>query len=153
MATYLGSLVQLCCGEGERLQTNIACMYGVCSQCMDHDGFAPAHRTVYFLGLHCSGSRSLCRCTVQSKPCISCTSHVYAAQVQFLKYLARAQTQLGVRFLPFPGLSSSGDQVLGKCTAPGEPGVLITSLVMTTWFPGCTVRALSQVCHVSPLRS
>jgi len=50
-------------------------------------------------------------------------------------------------------LSSSGDQVLGKCTAPGEPGVLITSLVMTTWFPGCTVRALSQVCHVSPLRS
>ena len=34
---------------------------------------------------------------------------------------------LGVCFMPFPGLSSSGDQVLSECTVPGGPCVLITS--------------------------
>ena len=43
MVTYLGSLVQLCCGEGGTLQTNITGVCGECLQCMDHAGFAPAH--------------------------------------------------------------------------------------------------------------
>ena len=30
MVTYLGSLVQLCCGEGETLKTNVT---GVCGEC------------------------------------------------------------------------------------------------------------------------
>ena len=75
---------------------------------MGHTGFAPVHSGVSFLDLHCSGSRLLCRGTVQSRPCISCTS-----QVQVLRYSTKAQTQLGMRFVPFPGLNSSGDQVLG----------------------------------------
>ena len=40
---YLGSLVQLCCGEGGTLQTNITGVCGECSQCMDHAGFFLAH--------------------------------------------------------------------------------------------------------------
>ena len=32
--------------------------------------------------------------------------------------LHKAQTQLGLRFVPFPGPSRSGDQVLGECTLP-----------------------------------
>ena len=32
--TYLGSLVQLCCGEGGTLQTNITGMCGECSPCL-----------------------------------------------------------------------------------------------------------------------
>ena len=48
-----------------------------------------------------------------------CTSQMYATQVQVLGYSTKAQTWLGLRFVPFPGLSSSGDQVLGKCTLPG----------------------------------
>ena len=43
MVTYLGSLVQLCCGEGGTLQTNITGVCRECSQCMDYTGFAPAH--------------------------------------------------------------------------------------------------------------
>jgi len=39
VVTYLGSLVQSCCGEGGILQTNITGMCGECSQCMDHTGF------------------------------------------------------------------------------------------------------------------
>ena len=53
--------------------------------------------------------------------------------------------------MSFPGLSSSGDQVLGKRTVPVGPCVLITSQVLATMFPGCALRAPSQVCHVSPL--
>ena len=41
VVTYLGSLVQLCCGEGGTLQTNITSVCGECSQCLGHTGFAP----------------------------------------------------------------------------------------------------------------
>ena len=40
MDTFLGSLVQACCGEGGTLQTNNT---GVCSQCLNHTGPGPAH--------------------------------------------------------------------------------------------------------------
>ena len=43
MVTYLGSLVQSCCGKGGTLQTNITGVHGECSQCFGHTGFAPAH--------------------------------------------------------------------------------------------------------------
>ena len=59
MVTYLGLLVQLCCGEGGTLQTNITGVCGECSQCMDHTGFAPTHSGMCFPSLHCSGSRLL----------------------------------------------------------------------------------------------
>ena len=50
MITYLGSFVQLCCGKGGTLQTDITGMCGECSQCIDHTGFAPAQGGMYFLG-------------------------------------------------------------------------------------------------------
>ena len=48
MVTYLGSLVQLCCGEGGTLQTNITGVCGECSQCLGHTGFAPTHGACAF---------------------------------------------------------------------------------------------------------
>ena len=33
---------------------------------------------------------------------------------QVLRYSTKAQNQLGLHFVPFPGLSSSGDQVFGE---------------------------------------
>ena len=92
------------CGEGGTLQTNNT---GVCSQCLGHTGFAPAHR-VCFPCLHCLGSRLLCQelseagprlyALPRSKPlrfrylgspqrrrlgwaCVLCPSQVRAAQV------------------------------------------------------------------------
>ena len=46
MITYLGLLVQLCCGEGVTLQTIITGVYVECSQYVDHTGFAPAQAFV-----------------------------------------------------------------------------------------------------------
>ena len=48
MVTYLGSLVQLCCGEGGTLLTNITGMRGECLHCLGHTGFAPAHGVCAF---------------------------------------------------------------------------------------------------------
>ena len=56
-------------------------------------------------------------------------------------------------FVPFPGPSSSGTQVLGERTVPGGLCDLITSLVPAAWLPGCATRVPSQVCCVSPLGS
>ena len=78
-------------------------------------------------------------------PGLSCLGEV-------LGYAARAQIQLSMCFVPFPGPSSSGDQVLGERTVQGGPYILITSLVLRAQLPGCAVR-LSQVCCVSPLGS
>ena len=49
MVIYLGSLVQLCYGEGGTLQANITRGCGECSQCLGHTGFAPTHDTCAFL--------------------------------------------------------------------------------------------------------
>ena len=46
------------------------------------------------------------------------TSQVYATQVHVLWYSTKAQTQLGLSFVPFPGLSSSSDKVLAEHTLP-----------------------------------
>ena len=76
---------------------------------------------------------------------------MYVAQVQVLGYSTKAQTWLGLRFVPFPGLSSSGEQVLGKYTLPGWAVCFITSPVPAAPFPECAVGAPSQVCCVSLL--
>ena len=69
---------------------------------------------------------------------VACASWVYTAQApgcsaghcpkqfhalprsKLLRFLGtpQRQTQLGMRFVPFPGLSSSGDQVFGEHTIP-----------------------------------
>ena len=63
---------------------------------------------MHFAGLSCSGSSSW--------------------------YSTKAQTQLGVVFVPFPGPSSSGDQGLGECNVPVVH--LITCPVLAAQFPG-----------------
>ena len=105
MVTYLGSLVQSCCGEGGTLHTNITGVCGECSQCLGHTGFAPAHSMCAFpvytaQALGCSAGElsevgpGLCALP-RSKPlkfrysqrhrlgwaCVLCPSQVRAAQV------------------------------------------------------------------------
>ena len=63
----------------------------------------------------------------------------------------KAQTWLGLSFVPFPGPSSSGNQVLGERTLPRYMVHLITSPIPAARFPGCTVGVPSQVSCVSPL--
>ena len=128
------------------------------------------------ISLACVGSVCTVWTTVglpQSKT--ACASWVYNAQASWSS--ARTLSQVGpafyvlprsklfrflgtpqghrpdwaVRFVPFPGPSSSGDQVIGECTLPGGPCVLITSPVPAAQFPRDAASTPSQVCCVSPL--
>ena len=59
MDTFLGTLVQLHCGEGGTLQTNNP---DLCSQCLSHTGPSPTH------SVQSSGSRLLCWETSKAGP-------------------------------------------------------------------------------------
>ena len=90
-------------------------------------------------------------CCTQSpcgRPLLTCTS-TGDTQTQFwLSFCG-----LGMHFMPFPGLSISGDQVLCDHTVPGGLCVLITSPVLAARFPWCAARVRSQVCRMSPLKN
>ena len=49
---------------------------------------------------------------------LGCMHSPQAAQVQVLGYSTKVQAWLGLCFLPIPGASSSGDQVLSKHSCP-----------------------------------
>ena len=107
MVTYLGSLVQLCCGKGETVQTPLACV-GSARSAWATLGLPRSHGVCAFPRLHCSGSRLLCRELSKAGPglcalprsaplrfrfpgtpqrhglswaCVLCPSQVQAAQV------------------------------------------------------------------------
>ena len=108
---FLGSLVQSRCGEGGTLQTNNT---GVCSKCLSHTGSAPAH-----------GACSLPAHTAQALGC-STGNHPWPAlgclhlpgpscSGSGTRVVLRgADSRLGLRFVPFPSPSSSGDEVFGE---------------------------------------
>ena len=112
MDTILGSLVPSCCGEGGTLQTNNT---GVCSQCLSHTGPAPAHGAC---ALPAHTAQALSHSADNSlRLALGCMyfpglSH----SVSVIGYFSKVQTALGLCFVPFPGLSSSGDEVFGECS-------------------------------------
>ena len=149
MVTYLGSLVQLCCGEGGTLQTNITDMCGECSQCLGHTGFAPTHGLCAFLVYTAQAPGSLQgNCLKQALGCVHFPGLSHSGSGSWV--LHKGTDLVGHAVVPVPGPTHPSDH---ESTVPGELFVLITSLVPDTWFPGCTARALSQECCVSPLGS
>ena len=148
MVTYLGSLVQSRCGEGETLQTNTTDVCGECSQRLGHTGCSHSWH-MCFPSLHFSGSRLLCRELSEVSPGLYALPRSKPLRFRFS---TKAQTRLGLRFVPFPGPSSSGNQVLGEFILPRWGGASYHPPVPALQFPGCAVGAPSQVCCcVSPL--
>ena len=84
MVIYLGSLVQLCCGEGGTLQTNITGVCRECSQCLGHTGFAPVH--------------GMCAFTVNSAQAPGCSAGALSKAGPGLHALPRSKP-LRFRFL------------------------------------------------------
>ena len=98
VVSYLGSLVQSCCGEGGTLQTNLSSMCGEHSQCSSHTGFAPAHVMSAFPVYTAQAPG----CSIGSGPWVECTSQAQATQIQVFSYSTKAQTRFGLHFVPFP---------------------------------------------------
>ena len=83
-------------------------------------GLAPSWR-VCFPSLHCSGSRLLCQELSEAGPGLPALPRSKSLRLRFLG-CTNVQTQLGLRFVPFLGPSSSGDQVLGERGHPQVGG-------------------------------
>ena len=106
---FLGSLVQLRCGEGGTLQTN----NGMCSQCLSHTGPAPAHGACA-LPAHTAQALG-CSTGNRPRPALGCMhllglSHSGSGT----RVVLRGADSVGPAFVPFPGPSSSGDEVFGE---------------------------------------
>ena len=121
-----------------------------CLQCLGHTGFAPAHGMCAFPV--CTAQAPGCSAGEESKAGPGLCALPRSTLLRF-RCSTKAQTRLGLRFVPFPGPSSSGDQVLGECSCPQLGLRLIASPIPAAWFSGCTMAAPSQVCHVSLLGS
>ena len=152
MVTYLGSLVQLCSGEGGTLQTNITGMCGECSQCLGRTGFAPAH--------------GICAFPVYTAQAPGCSAGKLSKAGPGLRALPRSMLLRFRKSLLHKGADSVGPAfcALPRSEQFRQPGAcrvhspslavhLITSPVPATRFPGCAAGAPSQVCRVPPLGS
>ena len=150
MATHLGSLVQLCCGEGGTLQTKTAGTCGGCSQWMVHTGFATAQGSMYFAGPHCSGSSTLCKGTVPSGHCVRALPS--SKLLRFSEAPQGHRSRWAVHFVLFPGPSSSGDWVFVEHPIPSVRASSTLPRPRLLSFPDA-MGAQSQACQVSPVGS
>ena len=74
---------------------------------------------VCFPSLHCSGSRLLCQELSEVGPGLHAFPRSTPLRFRFSGTPQRCRlTWLGLRFVPFPGPSCSGDQVLGEHSPP-----------------------------------
>ena len=154
MVIYLGSLVQLCCGEGGTLQTDITGVCGECLQCLGHTGFASTHRMCAFLvytaqapgcsarelskagpGLHVLPRSKPLRFRFSGTPqrhrlswaCVLCLSQVRAAQV--IRCLVSALSQVGGASYHHPGPSHSVSWVSRESALSSVPCVSSGELI------------------------
>jgi len=161
VVTYLGSLVQLCCGKGGTLQINITGVFGECSQCMDHTGFDLAYGTCAFpvytaqapcssegqLSKACPGLHALPRSKLLkfrflgtpqrhrlSWVCVLCPSQVLAAQLT--RCLVSALSKVGSVSYHLLGPSRSASWVCSGNTVPAVPCVSSGELISGCEPPG-----------------
>ena len=152
MVTYLGSLVQSCCGEGGTLQTNISVVCGECSQCLGHTGFAPAHGVCAFPVY--AAQAPGCSAGKLSKvgPGLHILPRSKPLMFRFLCILQRHQLGWACILCPSQVRAAHATRCLASTHSPGVVH-LIASPVLASWFPECAVGAPSQVCCVSLLGS
>ena len=101
MISYLGSLVQSCCGEGGPLQTDIA-VCGEHSPGSGHTGSA-LYRGVCAFPVY---TAQVPGCSIWSGPCVECGSS--------FPVLHKSADSVAPAFCAFPCLSCSGSQRLAR---------------------------------------
>ena len=115
----------------------VLAVYGPHWVCPSSQQCVLSRSTLLSLQLALQGYSPKCALPFVYYPGLGCTGQV-------LRYSARAQTKFGVRTVPFPGPSSSGNQVLAEHTVPDGPCILITSPG-----PSCSVSWWCQESTVS----
>ena len=153
MVIYLGSLVQLCCREGEKLQTNITGKCGECSQCLGHTGFAPAHGVCAFPVYTAQAPGCSAGELSKAGPGLHALSRSKPLRFSFSGTPQRHRLSWACVMCPSQVRATQETRYLASTHSPGGTVCLITSLVPAAPFPGCAAGVPSQVCPVSPLGS
>ena len=150
MVTYLCSLAQLCCGEGGALQANLTGVCGERSQYLSHTGLAPAHGACAF-PIYTAQAPD-CSAVELSKvgPGLGALPSPKPLRFKFSGTSQRHRLDWAYVLCPSQVRAAQVNRCLAN-TVSQFGGDLITSLVPGTRFPGCTAKAPSQVCRVSPL--
>ena len=143
MIIYLGSLVQLCCGEGGTLQTSITGMCEECSQCLGHTGFVPTHTVCAFLVY--TAQSPVCSAGELIKQALGCMCFPGLSRSGSGSCLFHKGTDSCV-FLPFSGPHSLGDQVLGEHSLPRSHRLWPVKLLCPWDFPD---KSTGVGCHFS----
>ena len=152
MVICLGSLVQLCCGEGGTLQTNITGICGECAQCLGHSGFAPTHCVCAFPAY--TAQAPGCSAGKLSKAGPGLRALPRSMLLRFRKSLLhKGADSVGPAFCALPRSEQFRQPGACRVHSPSLAVHLITSPVPATRFPGCAAGAPSQVCRVPPLGS
>ena len=116
MVTYLGSLVQLCCGREDYCK-QISLVGSACSVWAKLGLLLLTMCVLSWSTL--LSSRLFYSGTVQSGPWVLCTSQVSAAQVQVLGCSTKAQTRWGLRLCPSQVGAAQTSGCLESALSPG----------------------------------
>ena len=143
---FLGSLFELCCGEGGILQAN------VCGECSYHTGFAHTH--------------SVCAFPVYTAQALGCSAGNYVRRgLGCMHFPSLSLSGSGSQVLdkgpdgwasvlcPSQVQAAQVTRCLASTVAPSWRLRLIASPVPAAQFSGCKTGRSSQVCHVSLLGS
>ena len=133
---YLGSLVQLCCREGEKLQTNITGMCGECSQCLGHTGFAPAHGVCAFPVYTAQAPGCSAGELSKAGPGLHALSRSKPLRFSFLGSPQRGRLCLAGVFCPSQVRAAQVIRCLAKALSPGGWSVLSPPWSQPLSFPG-----------------
>ena len=151
MAVCLGSLVQLCWGEGGNLQTNTTGMLGSVCSAWTMLGLPQPKAACTF----CVHTAQAPGCSVRGLSQVGPAFYVLPRfkPLRFLGALQRHRPRWTMCFVPSQVQATQMTGCLARNTLSGEPCILCTSLVPATQFPECAMKAQSQVYRVFPLGS
>ena len=107
----------MCYREGGTLQTNTICVCGECLQYLGHTVFAPTHSVCAFPVYTAQAPGYSAGELSGVGPGLHALPRSTQLRLRFSGTPQRHR-QLCLRFVPFPGPSSSGDQVFGEHTLP-----------------------------------
>ena len=153
MVIYLGSLIQLYCGEGGTLQTNITGMCGEFLQCLGHIGFAPTHGVCAFPVYTAQAPGCSAGKLSKAGPGLRALPRSKLLRFRFSGTPQRCRLCWACALCPFQVRAAQLTRCLASAVTPSWMLSLIASPVPAAQFSGCTAGMPSQVCSVSLLGS
>ena len=153
LVTFLGSLVQSCCGEGGTLQTSITGVCGECLQCFSCTGFAPAHGICAFTVYTSQSLRYSAENSVRWAPGLHALPRSKLLMFRFLSTPQSCRLSLACILCPSQVRKAQMTRCLANAVTPRWVVHLIASPIPASQFSGCTMGTPSQACLVSLLGS